>query len=124
MIKLSLEDFGPLPRRALDIKLTLPTHHLLAHEICGENITQLTQITAQINFIQTLRCLTLPNPEQISTTILPKRHLPADPMSHRQLKEWRDMTILKLAARPAVSDLHTLIYRQHTLHLLSKLELN
>ena len=124
-MKLTASLFTALPRKALDQKLQNDALSYLAQEEPHSDlVNEMTKRVACYTFIETLRCLTLPNEQRNHTTLVRKKQLPEHPMNFAELRTWRQDTILALNLKPAVADLQTLIYRAHMLTLLTKMELS
>ena len=124
MVNLNPQLFGAQPRKelgkSLDALHQIHLGNLLGHEPSDLNKPQRLRLQVELGVIQALKSLTLPNP--IRTWLVPKSKLPSDPLSYRQLKDWVDSTILSLTQQPHSDDYTTLVVRQHTLYLLSKIK--
>ena len=117
MTPLTPQMFGALPRKELDGLLTLHTDQLTQPYLTpAEAHTRITSLM----FTQTLRSLTLPDPQP--TIMLTRRHLPEHPMNWRQLKEWKEASIVKYISHPVhTEDEYQIRQRQQILYLLSQL---
>ena len=118
MLTLNATLFGALPRHELNDLLQPPTLHNV--QVSKGNDQALIRTLAEATFIQTLRSLTLPNPEP--TRLIAKLKLPDAPMSYTQLKAWRTATILKLSTAPCPQDQYELMTRMETIRLLTTME--
>ena len=117
MTELRPHHFGGLPRKELDEILQLTTHQLTQPQLSAQEAHN--RVTS-LMFTQTLRSLTLPDPQP--TLMLAKRQLPEYPLNFRQLKEWKEATIVKYISHPVVTDDNTLLrQRAQILYLLHTL---
>ena len=124
MVKLTPTLFSAQPRKELQWELDRMLNTLIAnltgYEISDQDKIRLIRIQSELGLVQTLKSLVLPNPTK--TYLLPRKQLPEAPLSFRQLKAWRDTTILKYTRLPHSDDYTTLVARQHTLYLLTHME--
>lgn len=109
---------GALPRHELSDLLQPPT--LYNTGVSTTNMPTIIRTLAEATFVQTIRSLTLPNPEP--TRLVSKLKLPGAPISYTQLKAWRTATILKLSTAPCPTDQYELMTRIELIRLLTNME--